>query len=60
MSEMLMVLQECTRYFCQIFMEFKFWQQIFENPSNTEFHGSPYSGSWVVPCGQADGQTWRS
>jgi hypothetical protein len=28
--------------------------QIFEKSSNIKFHRNPYSGSRVVPCGQAD------
>jgi len=28
--------------------------------SKTKFHENPSSGSRVVPCGQTDGQTWRS
>jgi len=31
-----------------------------EKYSNIKIHGSPSSGSRVVPCRRADGQTWRS
>jgi len=37
------------------FKEIEFSQQILEKSSNIKF-----SGSRVVPCGRADGQTWWS
>jgi len=34
-------------------------RQIIEIYSSIKFHENPSSGSWFVPCGQTDGQTWR-
>jgi hypothetical protein len=34
-----------------------FSRQIFEKCSNIRFHENPYSGSWIVPCGQTDTRT---
>ena len=53
------VFMQSTRYSCQILMELAFPRQIFEKYSHMKFHKKPSSGSWVVPCRQTDGQTWR-
>jgi len=49
-----------TGYSCQILMKLEISRQIFEKYSNIKFHENPSSVSRVVPCGQTDGQTWRS
>jgi len=36
-------------------MKLEFSEQIFEKYSNINFHENLSSGSWVVPCGWADG-----
>ena len=41
-------------------MKLEFSRQIFEKSSNIKFHENLSSGSRVVPCGQTDGQPWRS
>jgi hypothetical protein len=38
-------------------MKLEFSWQIFDKSSNIKFHENWFSGSWVVPCGQMDGQT---
>jgi hypothetical protein len=38
-------------------MKLEFSRQIFEKYSNIKFQENPCSGSRVVPCGRADGQT---
>jgi len=38
-------------------MKLEFSIQIFEIYSNIKFHENPSSGSRLVPCGRADGQT---
>jgi hypothetical protein len=40
-------------------MKFDYSQQIFEKYSDIKFRENPSSGSLVVPCGQAKGQTDR-
>jgi len=40
-------------------MKLEFSQQIFEKYSNIRFHENLFSGSRVVPFGQADGRTDR-
>jgi hypothetical protein len=42
--------------FLSILNKLEFYRQILENPSNIKFHGSPSSGSGVVPCGRTDGR----
>jgi len=39
-------------------MKLKTSQQIFEKYSNIKFHEDPFSGSWIVPCGQMDRRTY--
>jgi len=46
-------------YSCQITMILEFFRQFSEKYSKIKFHKNPSSGSWVVACGQADGQTRR-
>jgi len=41
-------------------MKLEFSQQIVEKYPNIKFHENQSSGSWVVSCGQTDGQTWWS
>ena len=48
-----------TQYSCQILMKLDFPQLIFKKFSNIKFHENVSNGS-QVPCGQTDGQTWRS
>jgi len=38
-------------------MNLNFLDRFFEKYSNTKFHEYPSSGSWVVPCGNTDGET---
>jgi hypothetical protein len=38
-------------------MKLNLSRHIFDGHSNIKFHKNPSSGSWVVPCGQTDGQT---
>jgi len=40
-------------------MNLEFSPQIFEKFSNIKFHENPCIGIRVVPCGWADGQTYR-
>jgi hypothetical protein len=47
-------------YYCQVLMKLGFSREIFEKYSNMKSHEYPSNRSWVVPCGQTDGQTWRS
>jgi len=39
---------------CHILMALEFFQQIVKKLSNIKFPENPSSGSWVVPCRQAD------
>ena len=43
----------------RIFMKLEYFQQIFEKYSDIKFRETPSSGSRVVPCRQAKGQTDR-
>jgi len=45
---------------CQIFMKLKFSPQILKKYLNINFHENPSCRSWVVLCGLADRQAWRS
>jgi len=46
--------------FCHILIKLEFSRQFFEKSSNTKFHKTPSSCSRADPCGNTDGQTWRS
>ena len=46
-----------TTYTYSILIKLEFYIQVFEKCSNMRFHENSSSGSRVVPCGQADGQT---
>jgi hypothetical protein len=48
---------QSTRYSCQILTKLEFSRHIFEKHLNIKFHKNPSSGSRVVPCGRAGGQT---
>jgi len=44
-------------YSYRILVKLEYYRQAFEKYSNIRFRENPSSGSQVVPCGQADGQT---
>jgi hypothetical protein len=48
---------QSTPYSFQILIKLEFSQHILDNSSNVKFHGNSSSGSRVVPCGEAGGQT---
>jgi len=41
-------------------MKLELSRQSFEKYLSIKLHEYPSSGSRVVPCGQTDGQAWRS
>jgi len=50
---------QSNRYACPILIKLEFSQHFFKKYSNIKFHQNLSSGSWVIPCGQTDGQTWQ-
>jgi hypothetical protein len=49
------VFAQSVRYSCQILMKLELSLQIFERRYNIKTNADSFSGSRVVPCGQADG-----
>ena len=47
------------RYSCPSLMKLEFSKHIFKKILKIKFHDNPFSGSWVVQCGQTDGRTGR-
>jgi len=47
-----------TTYSYSILIKLECYRQAFEKYSNIRFHKNSSGGSRVVPCGQADGQTY--
>jgi len=48
-----------ARYSCPTLIKLRFSLQILEKYPNIKSHEKPSSGSWVVPWGWTDRQTWR-
>jgi len=55
----ILFLVQSTSSSCTILMKLKFSRRIFEEYSNTKFHGNPSSWSRIFPCGKTDGRTTR-